>query len=379
MLRLPDDGRRLPRGLVALHRTVLLRVDVFFMCFLGMDKVWFRQYPGNEQSLMQSQEIIARTLSYRNPQRVARSYDDSDIIGASYEVATQATDWHEVGGGRWERVDEWGNTWARLDPTSKGEVIRGALESLTHIDALDFPDFSNADDYQAVCAMRAAHPDKYLLGHLPGFAFNVARKLRRLDQYMVDLLTEPAAMHHLHDRIDALLADMIRNYAAHGADGVMVCEDWGTQQQLLISPALWHKEFGPRFQRLCSLAHTLGVSVWMHSCGNITAIIPALAEAGVNVFQFDQPELYGLETLAAFQCAARITFWCPVDIQKILPTRSESLIRARARAMLDTLWRGGGFVAGYYPDNASLGLEPKWQDYACDAFTRYGVVHTGSE
>jgi hypothetical protein len=109
----------------------------------------------------------------------------------------------------------------------------------------------------------------------------------------------------------------------------------------------------------------------MHSCGRIGAIVPGLMEAGVDLLQFDQPDLHGIEQLAAHQKRGKITFWCPVDIQKTLQERDERIIRAKAREMLDKLWRGrGGFVAGYYGDNASIGLEPKWQEYACDEFMK---------
>jgi len=321
-----------------------------------------------------SRERVISTLLYEPPDRVARSFDDSDVMGTSYKAATRATDWAEVGGGRWERLDEWGNTWARVDPTSKGEVAKGVLDDLADVEELAFPDFSEPGSYAAVRLARGAASDKYLLGGIPGFAFNIARKLRRLDQYLVDILDEPARIHRLHDRIDGLIEDMIRNYADADVDGVMFCEDWGTQHQLLIDPALWHQEFLPRFVRLCGLAHEAGITVWMHSCGQMEAIVPSLMRAGIDVLQFDQPELHGLDTLAAHQDRAKITFWCPVDIQKILPRRDEALIRTYARRMMEQLWRGrGGFIAGYYEDNASLGLEPVWQSYACEEFVRHGV------
>jgi hypothetical protein len=42
--------------------------------------------------------------------------------------------------------------------------------------------------------------------------------------------------------------------------------------------------------------------------------------------------------------------------------------------MLNKLWRGrGGFIAGYYGDNTSIGLDPKWQDYACSEFIKSGI------
>lgn len=324
---------------------------------------------------MTSKEIVLRTLEFSGPERVAKSFGDSDFCSAGCRVNTHATDWREVGNGRWERTDEWGNTWARLDSTSKGEVVIGVLDDFSMLDSYEFPDYSRPADYAAVSAERAAQPDKWLIGGMPGFAFNIARKMRKLEQYLMDLALQPDQVHELHDRIDAMLEDMIRNYAAAGADCVMPYEDWGTQTQTLISPALWRKEFFPRFEKLCSLAHSLGLKVFMHSCGQTEAIVPGLMEAGVDVLQFDQPDLHGIDTLAAHQKRGKITFWCPVDIQTTLQLRDEKVIRAKVREMLDKLWRGrGGFIAGYYGDNSSIGLEPKWQDIACDEFVKTGIA-----
>ena len=323
---------------------------------------------------MTSREIVQRTLGYSGPERVARSFGESDFCGAGYSVQTQATGWAEVGGGRWERRDEWGNTWARVDATSKGEVAKGVLEDWSMLDSLQFPDFSRPESYARVAQVREQNPDKWLIGHMPGFAFNIARMLRRFEQYLADLLLERDHLRRLHDRLDAILADMIRNYAAAGVDSVMFVEDWGTQDRTLINPDLWREEFFPRFQQLCGLAHGLGIKVFMHSCGQITAIVPGLMEAGIDLLQFDQPDLHGTDTLASHQQRGKITFWCPVDIQKTLQQRDEGVIRAKVREMLDKLWQGrGGFIAGYYGDNASIGLDPKWQEIACEEFVKLGI------
>jgi len=252
-------------------------------------------------------------------------------------------------------------------------VIEGVIMDIADAEAYVFPDFSNPADYAKAAKTVAQHPEKWCIGGLPGFTFNIARKLFKLEHYLCDLLLEPEAIHRLHDRIDEQLLHMIRNYAAAGVDSVMFPEDWGTQTQTLISPAVWQKEFYPRFVRLCQAAHDAGIRVFMHSCGAIGAIIPGLIEAGIDLLQFDQPTLHGIDNLAANQEQHKITFWCPVDIQKTLQTRDEQVIRAEARALLDKLWRGrGGFVAGYYSDNASIGLDPVWQDHACTEFLRYG-------
>lgn len=324
---------------------------------------------------MTPKEIVQRTIEYRHPERLARSFHPSDLAGAACQTETYATEWQRVDEHRWERKDEWGNLWARIDPTSKGEVVRGVLERADALDSYRFPDYSNPEAYESVRQQCHTSPDVWVNGWIPGFAFSIARKMRKLDQYLMDLMLEPERMHTLHDRIDAMVETIILGHADAGVDGIMFCEDWGTQGQTLISPALWREEFFPRFQKLCALAHDRGLKVFMHSCGNIGAIVPGLIEAGIDVLQFDQPDLHGIDTLADYQKNAPITFWCPVDIQKTLQQRDENVIRDKVREMVDKLWHGrGGLIAGIYPDDASIGLDPVWQEHACDAFTKDGVA-----
>jgi uroporphyrinogen decarboxylase len=325
---------------------------------------------------MSSREIVLRTLDFNNPERVAHSFELSDFVWANYSAKTRATDWQKITDTKWERTDEWGNTWQRLDDTTKGEVVKGVLDDVSQIDNYELPDYSNFEYFAPIVNARKENPDKWLIGGMPGFAFNIARKIFKIDNYLMALVLEREKIRKLHDRIDILLADMIRNHAKAGADCIMYPEDWGTQLQIFISPDLWYDEFFPRFEKLFALAHHHGLKVFMHSCGKIAAIVPGLIKAGVDVLQFDQPDLHGIDNLAAYQKDNKITFWCPVDIQKTLQTKDETIIRTKAREMLDKLWKGkGGFIAGFYTDNVAIGLEPKWQDIASEEFTEYGSIH----
>jgi hypothetical protein len=322
---------------------------------------------------MSSKEIVQRTLDFNNPKRVARSFEPSDFVWVNDSAKTRATDWQKVDAVKWERIDEWGNTWQRLDDTTKGEVVKGVLSDVSEIDNYQLPDYSDFKDFQTVVKARKENPDKWIIGGMPGFAFNIARKIFKIDNYLMALILQRDKIRELHNRIDVLLEQMIRNHARAGADCVMWPEDWGTQTQIFISPELWYDEFFPRFERLFSIAHQCGIKVFMHSCGKIAAIVPGLIKAGVDVLQFDQPDLHGIDNLAAYQKNNKITFWSPVDIQKTLQTRDEKIIRDKAREMLDKLWNSrGGFIAGIYTDNVAIGLEPKWQQIASDEFANYG-------
>ena len=193
-----------------------------------------------------------------------------------------------------------------------------------------------------------------------------------MDVFLEDLAAHPEEVRRLADRVVPLLERCIENWAAVGADGVMFAEDWGTQERLLVSPKMWRDVFKPDYARLCEAASRAGLSVWMHSCGYIWDIIPDLIECGVSVLQLDQPGLFRVDRLAeAF--GGKVTFWCPVDIQQVLPTGDEAAIEAFAREMVEKLGAfGGGFIAGFYGDMKSIGVRPEWQDIACRAFVKYG-------
>jgi len=160
-------------------------------------------------------------------------------------------------------------------------------------------------------------------------------------------------------------------------DGVFFCEDWGTQERLLVSPKLWHEMFEWGFAEIIDHAAGHGIDVWMHSCGYVRDIVPSLVDLGVKVLQFDQPTLSGLDFLAQ-TCHGRTAVWSPVDIQRDLPTGNEAYIRERARELIDKLGsHGGGFVCGHYGNVESLAVEPEWQMWAADEFASYASGGNG--
>jgi len=319
-----------------------------------------------------SRQIVQQTLDFDGPTRLAHSFPPSDFVSAAPVIPNPLRDWRKINEREWRRVDEWGNEWARIDDSSKGEVVNGVLGDLDDVSRFPLPTFSESRCYSIAREMFHSHPDQWHIGSIHGFTFSVARKIRRLDQYLQDLLLEPDRIRILHDRVDERIIDQIRGMHQAGADCIMIAEDWGTQTQTLISPRLWRAEFKPRFKYLCQVTHSLGLRVFMHSCGNVTAIVPDLIEAGVDVLQFDQPLIHGIEKLRTWRDQWRVTFWCPVDIQTSLQSHDEQIVRQAARDLIDNLWRGeGGFIAGYYSDNKSIGLEPKWQEVASDEFLKH--------
>ena len=329
---------------------------------------------------MNSREIIKRCIEFTGPERIGYEFTPphpSDFVHGGWGRASRLV-YEEEDPTIREEVpdfpgqlyrDAYGSIWGRLNDRHSGEVVKGVLQDGWHkLDGYQLPDFVSPRLYDDVEAHFAAFPDAYKVGMLPGFPFAIMRYMRRMDHFLMDLLVHEREVLRLNEMVVAMLLGCIDNWARIGADGVMFAEDWGTQDRLLVSPALWRRLFKPSFQVLVERAHAHGLHVLMHSCGYIYEIIEDLIEVAIDVLQLDQPELLGVERLSR-EFGGRIAFFCPVDIQRVMQTGDKATIQREARRMVELLGCfNGGFMAKDYPQWEAIGVPDEWAQWAREAF-----------
>ena len=327
---------------------------------------------------MTGREIVQASLAFAGPERIAYGMGGgfpSDVrhVGRKAATNSRAREWQQHDG-YWESTDQWGNTWRRLESITKGEVHHGVIEdSWDLLDAYEFPRTDAAELYEdAAARCREMHDQGYYVLGSVDWPFDIARYMRRMENFLADVACEQERVKALVDRIADILEVEIHRMADAGVDGVQSGEDWGTQDRLLVHPDSFRQIFKPCFQQLCGAAHSRDLSVWFHSCGHVTEVLEDWAEAGIDLCQFDQPELHGIDYLAE-HFGGRMHFWCPVDIQATLQTGDPAAVEAAAREYIEKLaCFGGGFVAGYYGSNEAIGVDPELQAVACRAFMKYG-------
>jgi hypothetical protein len=106
---------------------------------------------------------------------------------------------------------------------------------------------------------------------------------------------------------------------------------------------------------------------FLHSCGYILEILDDLIEVGLNVAQLDQQLNMGLEALSKHK--GRITFFCPVDIQAVMPHGTTAEIRRYCHEMFEKLATPhGGFIAQWYADAKGAGHPQEAIDAMCQEF-----------
>ncbi|MFA6108780.1 MAG: uroporphyrinogen decarboxylase family protein, partial [Candidatus Latescibacterota bacterium] len=185
---------------------------------------------------------------------------------------------------------------------------------------------------------------KYALATIYGSHFEKANFARGIENFLADLAGEPAFARRLLNRIIEKNLVMLDNVLSCAEiDGVLLGSDWGTQVDLIMSPATWEELIRPGEQREYDLVRQYGKQVWIHSCGNVVKIIPALIEMGVDVLNPIQPEAMDLARLKA-DFGSRLTFWGGISTQRTLPYGTPAEVKEESRQVRSLLGESGGFV-----------------------------------
>jgi hypothetical protein len=261
-------------------------------------------------------------------------------------------------------VDEWGNEWTRAAETM-GEVTGHPLLDWDRFDEWKqgLPDFSNPLRYENARKVRQADPGKLVMGGLRFGMMNLLN-LRGYENFMMDFYLESNRLSELIDTLYGELHRMSEGYAAAGVDAVILWEDWGLQDQLIISPAMWRDVFKSRMAELVAHVHDLGLRYVLHSCGYIIDIVPDLIDMGIDVLQLDQQRQIGLDRLGEF--AGSVCFFCPADIQYMSDNRDLDAVRDYCEGLIDALSTPtGGFMYKTYaqPGSVDISIEAIEEEY----------------
>jgi hypothetical protein len=299
-----------------------------------------------------SYEIVRRAIEFETPDRLPLKIDipvdlsTHDLIKSDFAYVN----WNWVGPGdrnQQETVDEWGCVWRRSKEDNMGQVIKHPLENWNDLAAYDWPDPDDPAFYEGMEHQFAGKDGQYVLTGIFMFLFERIHALRGFSNALIDLYRERDKIEALADRIVDFDLRIIANLSEHFGNlihGMWFTEDWGTQENLMISPALWREIFKPRYQSVFDAVHSAGWHVWLHSDGHINTIIEDFLGLDVDVLNLQQPLVNGIDEIGK-RFAGRVCFESTCDIQKTLPFGSPDEIRKESRQLLDK-WATpkGGFI-----------------------------------
>jgi uroporphyrinogen decarboxylase len=191
--------------------------------------------------------------------------------------------------------------------------------------------------------------ERFILLHVYG-PWEATWRKHGFEESLVTLALEPdfiAAMCEAHTDLVIGTLDRAREVGI-APDGLFLVEDLGMNTGLMFSPRAYERVVFPAHQRLGEYLHRHGIAYFIHTDGDIRALIPRLIQAGVQVLQPMEAKSHLDVRELKREYGRDLAFFGNIDVRKMTASRAE--LEEEVRTKLDIAMRGGGYI--YHSDHS---------------------------
>jgi uroporphyrinogen decarboxylase len=269
--------------------------------------------------------------------------------GAVVQRRRQGRLWHDL-------TDEFGVTWSMpddrpyyMDPSGH-PLARATLAELG-----DYP-FPRGDDpqrfaglRQRALALRNETPYAVVSG-ISGVVYETCWYLRGLEQWYIDMMTEPEFCAALLDCTLKFWLDWFRLFldeVGDLVDVIMIGDDLSGQTGPLFRPDFYRRVVKPRQKQLVQYIRSrTQAKIWYHTCGSCLEYIGDLLDNGIDILNPVQVSAAGMDpAVLKARWGDRLVFWGgAIDTQHVLPAAAAEVVRQQARRNIEAFKPGGGYV-----------------------------------
>jgi len=174
------------------------------------------------------------------------------------------------------------------------------VKDMADLEALELPDPNDPSRYEGLKdnAEYLKSKGQYVVGSLNGFFSGIHYFLMDYQDTLASILVEPELMQAAVDKLGQWNLVVAENMFKAGVDGLAICDDLGSNHNLLMSPTDYRRFFKPWHKKICELAHSHNGTVHLHSHGAIHELLDDLVDCGFDFINpFDPDEGYDIEEI----------------------------------------------------------------------------------
>ncbi len=207
--------------------------------------------------------------------------------------------------------------------------------------------------------------------HIEGYhgVFHLLTYLFGMEKCMTELVTNPETIKAAIEEIMKFFTGYYTRLFEAGEGLVNLLfykDDFGGQNNLLISRPMFREFFYSNISHLSSLAQNFGGRMILHSCGSIMKLIPDFIEAGVSVLDPIQVTASDMDIRKLKrEFGGQLTFHGGIDVQRLMPFGSIGEIRENAKTTIEVLGENGGYFFSpshrFQPDTPLENIDALYQ------------------
>ncbi|MBN1939145.1 MAG: methyltransferase [Candidatus Aminicenantes bacterium] len=186
---------------------------------------------------------------------------------------------------------------------------------------------------------------------VPGVSLKNPRGIRDIEEWYVSLVLRPEYIKSVFARQAEIAVENLKKLHRAVGERISIIQtngtDFGAQNGPFCSVRQYRDLFLPYQQKVNGWIHeNTGWKTFMHCCGGIEPLLPAVIEAGFDILNPVQCSAAGMDPAELKKkYGSRIVFWGGgVDTQKTLPFGTPDQVRAEVEERVRIFGEGGGYV-----------------------------------
>lgn len=253
-------------------------------------------------------------------------------------------------------IDDWGTGQVEVAPGSWYPGVHPMREART-IEAIDRYPWPDMDDPTRVAHVRAeaehlCQQNEFAVIGTPWllFPFERACAMQGMDTFLMNMALSPDVARALLSRIAGLCTTLMGHFLdACGdlIDIVKIGDDLGTQDRLLMSPAMYRDLLKPiHAEFIAFIRSRTKAKVFFHTDGDVFDLVDDLVEIGVDILNPVQTSAGRMANLPELKrrFGSRVSFCGAVDTHRVLPSGTPAEVRQEVRRVIAALGEGGGYL-----------------------------------
>ena len=163
---------------------------------------------------------------------------------------------------------------------------------------------------------------------------------------------------------------MLEAWADAGVPGAIYTDDMAYRSGPMLNPRIMEELYGDALRRITDTAHSLGMKIVVHSCGNVIALLEWFAECGFDGVHALEPTA-GVELARVKEMVGdRLCLVGNIDITHILVDAAKDEVFDAVRNSIKAAGQGGGYIVA--PTNSHQSMSVDRLRWMLEAVKKYG-------
>lgn len=241
------------------------------------------------------------------------------------------------------KKDEWGTLWEYRIYGVAGIPYEYPLQDMSKVKDYLVPEHPaiGSDEFKADKLEAIEHKKHYYLSRSAGTLIEKLKALSPDEDVYCDMAEGTKEINLLSDMIMGYYEKRIQYLLALDVDGFYFGDDYGTEKNMLISPALWRSFFKPRWDKLFEPIRQAGKNIHFHSCGYVLPILEDLKELGVHSI-WPQLPAYDMVEFAKYCRSLKLAVAIHTDRANVLTFGTPQQVKDLVKREYDVFRMGEG-------------------------------------